>query len=119
MLGGEVVEGEQLLAILDQAGHGLVVLGRVGIDEGVEGRLRRLAGLGHPDRVQLLLGLGLQALGQLVQHVGRLVNPAALRARGTVNLAQRLLEPEIAVADGELRAELETAVPEIDEQLMP
>jgi hypothetical protein len=47
------------------------------------------------------------------------VNPAALRARGTVNLAQRLPEPEIAVADGELRAELETAVPEIDEQLMP
>jgi hypothetical protein len=39
---------------------------------------RRLSGFGHPDRVQVLLGLGLHALGQLVQHVGGLVDPAAL-----------------------------------------
>ena len=36
---------------------------------------------GHPDVVNLLLGLGLQPLGQLVEHVGRLVDPAALLAR--------------------------------------
>ncbi len=47
------------------------------------------------------------------------MNPAALLPRGTVDLAQRLPEPEVAVADGELRAELEAPVAQVDEQLAP
>ena len=59
---GKVVEGEQRLPVPDQAGGGLVVLGAVGVDEVVEGSLGRIASLGHPDRVQVLLGLGLHVL---------------------------------------------------------
>jgi hypothetical protein len=33
VLGREVIEGEQRLAVLDQAGGGPVVLGAVGLDE--------------------------------------------------------------------------------------
>ena len=32
------------------------------------------AGLGHPDLVQLLLSLGLQSFGELVEHIGRFMD---------------------------------------------
>ena len=119
MLSRKVVEGEQRLPVPDQAGGGLVVLGAVGVDEVVEGGLGRIASPGHPDRVQVLLGLGLHVLRQLVEDVGGLVDPAALFPGGAVDLAQRLPEPEISVTDRELRADLEPAVAEIDQQLTP
>src|SRR6188472_4752392 len=119
VFGGEVVEGEQRLPVFHQAGRGLVVLGAVGVDEMVEGGRGRLPGLGHPDAVQVLLGLGLHALGQLVQNVGGLVDPTALLARGPIDLAQRLPEPEVAVADSEFRADLQAAVAQIHQQLAP
>lgn len=37
-----------------------------------------LTRIGYPDLVQLLLRAGLEPLGQLVRHVGRFVDPAAL-----------------------------------------
>jgi hypothetical protein len=49
VLGREVVEGEQCIAILDQAPNCLVVFDAPGLDEGVEGRERILLGLGYPD----------------------------------------------------------------------
>jgi len=81
VFGREVVEGQQRVAILRQALSRLGVLALVGGHEQVE----RLLGIGlrrsHPDLMQLLLGLRLQSLRQLVEHVGRLMNPAALLAR--------------------------------------
>ena len=47
VLGREVVEGEQHVAILGQAGHRFVVLGAIGLEEEVEGLLGHRAGLGH------------------------------------------------------------------------
>ena len=61
-------------------------------------------GLGHPDIVQPALGPGLQALGHLVQHVGGLVDPAALRAGLAIDLAERLPETQCAVADRQFGA---------------
>ena len=52
MLGREIVEGEQRVAILDQAFDRLVVFDALGLDEGVEGGKRILLGLGHPDFLQ-------------------------------------------------------------------
>jgi hypothetical protein len=46
---GERVEGEQRVAILDQALDRLVVFDGPSFDEGVERRKRILLGLGHPD----------------------------------------------------------------------
>ena len=73
---------------------------------GVEGRAERLLGpilgLGQPDVLQVPLGLGLEGLGQLVQNVAGLVQPAALFARRAVALAQGLPEAERSVSDGQL-----------------
>ena len=57
VLGGEVVEGEQHVAILRQAFDRLVVLRAVDFHESIEGGLGVLPGLGHPDVLQCPLGL--------------------------------------------------------------
>jgi len=64
VLGREVVEGEQRVAILDQALDRFVVFNAPGLDEGVEGGKRILLGLGHPDFLQRPLGFRLLALRQ-------------------------------------------------------
>ena len=102
VLGGEVVERQQDVAVPGQAGRGLVVLRPVGFQEEVEGALGILPGFGHPDVLQAPLGFLLQTLGQLVQDVARLVNPAALLAGAWVDLAERLPEAERAVAERQL-----------------
>jgi hypothetical protein len=70
VLGREVVEGNQRVAILDQALDSLVVFDAPGFDEGVERGECILLGLGHPDLLERTLGLRLLALGQLVQDIG-------------------------------------------------
>lgn len=56
----------------------LGILGLIARQGQVKGHVGRLARLGHPDIVQLGLDLRLHGFGQLVQHVGGLVDPAAL-----------------------------------------
>jgi hypothetical protein len=56
MLGREVVEGQQRVAIFDQALDRLVVFNAPGLDEGIERRERILLGLGHLDFLQRPLG---------------------------------------------------------------
>ena len=80
MLGREVVEGEQHIAIPGQAFDRLVVLRAVDFSESIEGGLGVLAGLGHPDILKRLVGFALQTLRQPVEDVGSLVHPAALLA---------------------------------------
>src|SRR5947199_7505598 len=62
VLGREVVEGQQRIAILAQALDRLVVFDAPGLDEGVERHERILLGLGHPDLLQRPLGFRLLAL---------------------------------------------------------
>src|SRR5439155_16307780 len=102
VLSWKVVESKQHLAILDQAGHGFVVLGPILGDEAVEGGLGCLAVLSFVDGVQILLGLTLQGWRQLVQHVGGLVHPAPLLPGLGPDLVQRLPEAQRPVAGGEL-----------------
>ena len=59
MLGGEVIEGEQRIAILGQAFDRLVVFRSVAFREGVEGGDGLLLRFGHPDLLQRALGLDL------------------------------------------------------------
>jgi hypothetical protein len=56
--------------------------------EGVEGLIGRLASLGHPDVMEVVLGFGLNALGHLVEDVGCLVNPAFLFMGFTKNFTK-------------------------------
>ena len=69
VLGREVVEGEQRIAILDQALDRLVLFDAYGFDEGIERGECILLGLGHPDLLQRPPGFRLLALRQLVQDI--------------------------------------------------
>src|SRR5674536_134093 len=72
MLGREVVEGEQRLAVFRQALDGLVVLDAIGFGERIECILGGLPGLRYPDVLQCSLGLCLQALWQPVPRMSAL-----------------------------------------------
>src|SRR6516165_9626749 len=78
VLGRKVVERQQRIAVLGQAIGSSLVFDLVGFDKGIQCLNGILLGLGHPDLLQRTLGLGVQALGHLVQDVGGLVHPAAL-----------------------------------------
>ena len=119
VLGGEVVEGEQHVAILGQALDRLVVLRAVDFRESIERGLGVLPGLGHPDVLKRPLGFGLQALRQPVEDIGGLVHPAALLARLRPDLGERLPEAERAVGDGELRPDRKSASLEIEQEFLP
>src|SRR5580704_5882 len=88
VLGGEIVERQQRVAILGQAIGRFVVFDPVGFDKGFQCRNGILLGLGHPDLLHRALGLGVQALWQLVQDVRGLVDPAALLAGCRPHLAE-------------------------------
>src|SRR5215813_9695571 len=118
VLGREVVEGEQRVAILDQALDRLVVFDAPGLDEGVEGRKRILLCLGHPDFLQRPLGFRLLAVRQFAEDIGGFVHPATLAARLRPYLFDRLPDSERTIGDRELGAnrqptplEIEQAVP--------
>ena len=119
VLGREVVESEQRVAILDQAFDRLVVFDAPGFDEGVERRERILLGLGHPDLLQRPLGFRVLALRQLVQDVGGLVHPAALAAGLGPHLLDRLPEAERAVGDRELGRHRKPTPLQVEKQLPP
>src|SRR5690606_1408649 len=74
----EVVERQELVSILLEAVAGCLVLGLVLLQEVVEGFRSRFTGLRHPDFLESGLGLRLNALGHLVQHIRRFMHPAAL-----------------------------------------
>ena len=115
MIGREVVEGEQRLAVLGQAGHCLLVLGAVFLGEGIHRGLRRGAGFGLPDLAQLGLHRRLHGFRELVEHVGGLVNPASLMARARKDLVKRLPEPHGPIAHGDLGRNPEAARLDVDQ----
>src|SRR5262249_39915072 len=86
-----------------------------GVKRGKAIRLR----LGHPDLLQLALGLRLLALWQLGEHVCGLVHPATLLARFRPYFAGGLPEAETAVGDGEFRPHVEPATLQVEQQAAP
>ena len=78
MLSREVIECEQFFTIFLQAVSRFRVLGLVSFDEQIECLVSMLSGSSHPDLMQLLLGAGLQPLGQLVQHTATFVKTVPL-----------------------------------------
>ncbi len=102
MLGGVVEEGEQgveLVADLDdRLGPGGEARG-----EGLHRLERNGPVLRGVDRGQRLLGGGLLARGQGVEHVGRLVHPASLLCGGGEHVAQGGPEAERAVTGRQQR----------------
>ena len=99
MLGGEVVENKERVAVFRQALDGLLMLDAIGFDERIERSLGGLSGIRHPDVLQCAFGLGLQAVWQLVQDIRGFVHPAALRSRFRPHLVDRFPEAERTAGD--------------------
>ncbi len=78
VLGREVEEVHQLLAIPDPLHCGLGILVLIAGQETVEGPVGMVPGLRHPDLLQCRLHPGLDGLRHGGQHVDGLVHPAAL-----------------------------------------
>lgn len=119
VLRGTIVERQQLVTNVLQAFTGLGVLRFVRGQEFVEGTLRVLARVGHPDRVHLFFRLRLQVLRQFIEHVGGFVDPAALLARRGKHLLHRPPEVHGAVADGYVRIDRESTRLDVQEQFLP
>src|SRR6185436_21130764 len=81
--------------------------------------LCRRAGRGAVNLTQVGLHVDLDREGDLVQHVGYLVNPTALVAGARKDLLDRLPEAERAVTDGQVRRDLEPTPLDVDEELTP
>ena len=121
MLGREVVEGQQRLAILGQAGDGLVVLvariwrGSVSIASSAVG-----AGLGRPNLAKVCLRCWAAPISaSLFNTLAVLCTQQRWCRVAAKDLLQRLPEAERAVADGQFRRTVEPTGFQVDEELAP
>ena len=119
VLGREVVEGQQGVAILDEAFDCPGVLRPVFLGEDVDRGLRSRPGLCAVDLPQVNLHGRLNGARDLVQHIGSLVHPTALMASARINLVERLPEAECTVADRDLGRDGEPAPFHLDQELTP
>src|SRR4051794_10461314 len=119
VLGREVVEGQQGLAILPQALDCPGVLRPIFLSEDVDRGLRRRAGFCAVDLAQVGLHSRLDGAGDLVQHVGSFVHPTALMASAGIDLLEGLPEPQRAVTDCDLGRDGEPASLHLDQELTP
>src|SRR4029077_10176501 len=115
VLGGEVEESEQSFSILRQTGDRLVVLVAVFVSEYVDRCLGSRTGRRTVNLTKGCLHVDLDREGDLVQHVGGLVNPTSLVPGGRRDLLDRLPKAECAVADREVRRDREPTLLDVDE----
>ena len=118
VLGWKVIRGEQRVTVLRETVHGPRVFGAIFLVEESHRRFGRDPALGHPDLVQIDLGLSLGLRGQVVEYVARLVHPTALVTCRGEHLANRTLETEGSVANGELGG-VQTPALRVEQQLPP
>src|SRR3984885_1184928 len=119
VLGREVEEGEQSFPVLGQAGDRLLVLGAVFVGEHVDRGLRDCAGRCSINLSKVCLHVDLDREGDLVQHVGGLVNPTPLVSGARIDFIDGLPEAERAVAYREVGRDLEPTPLDVDEELAP
>jgi len=119
VFGRKVVEGQEGVPILCQTFSRLRILGRIGGNKRIDGLVRGVFRLRHPDLMECAFGLGLVRLWQLVQHVGRLVDPTPLSQGGSKDLGEGRPEPQGPIADRQLRVHGEAPVFEIKQKFLP
>ncbi len=119
MLGREVEEGQERVAVLGQAFHSLGIFGAVFLGEDRDGGLgaRPVRRVSHLAKVRLHVRL--HRLRHLVQDVGDLMHPATLMPGSGEDLVERLPEAHGAVADGDLRRGRQSAGLQVNEQFAP
>ena len=119
MLGREVVEGQQHVVILLQALCRLRVFGLVESNKIIEVTLGLTLFRSHPNLMQFVFRLCLQALWKFIEHVSRLVNPATLPTGVGIYLAECFPKPKPAVSYSQLRTLIKTTSLKVQQQLGP
>src|SRR5208337_4176754 len=119
VLSREVEEGEQSVPVLRQTSNRLLVLGAVFVGKHVDRRPGRRTGRRAVNLTKVCLHVDLDREGDLVEHVGSLVNPTPLVLGAREDLLDRLPEAERAIADREVRRDLETTLLDVDEKFTP
>src|SRR6516164_1799080 len=119
VLGGKVEEGEQSFSVLGQACDRLLVFGAVFVGEHVDGDLGGRTGRRSINLSKVCLHVDLDREGDLVEHVGGLVNPTPLVSGARKDLIDGLPEAERAVAYRDVGRDLEPTPLDVDEELAP
>ena len=119
VLGREVIEGQEFLAVFFQTASRLGVFGPVGVKEVIKSLPGILFGFGHPYFLQPLFGLLLGSLGQFVQNIACFVYPTALSTGVAVDLRQGFPEAKPAVTDRQFWAVFKATPFEIEQKLFP
>src|SRR5271155_4928041 len=119
VLGWKVEECKESFSVLGQTGDRLLVLGAVFVGEHVDGGLGGRTGRRSVNLSKVCLHIDLDREGDLVQHVGGLVNPTTLMLGAGKDLLDRLPEAERAVADSEIGRDLKPTPFDVDEELAP
>src|SRR5215471_10528425 len=119
VLGREVEEREQSFPVLRQAGSRLLVLGAVFIGGHVDRRLRSRAGRRAINLPKVCFHVDLDLEGDLVEHIGGLVNPTPLMPGAGKDLLDGLPEAERTVADREVGRDLEPTPLDVDQEFAP
>ena len=114
-----VEKGEQSFPVFRQAGDRFLVLGAVFVGEHVDRRFGRRAGWRAVDFTKVCFHVGLDREGDLVQHIGGLMDPTPLMPGAGKDLLDRFPEAERPVADRKVRGDLETTLLDVDEKLTP
>src|SRR5436190_20824036 len=115
VLGREVEEGEQSFPVLRQAGDRLVVLSTVFVGEHVDRHIGCRAGRCAVNLTKVRLHVELDREGDPVQYIGGLVNPTPLVSGARKDLLDCLPEAERAVANREVRRDLEPTLLDVKE----
>ena len=119
VLGREVVERQQRVAVLDEAGDRLVILGAILVGERGHRGLGRGAIGRRPDLAQVGFGRGLDGLGHLVHDVDGFVDCAALAPGRWPDLLDCFPEAKCAIAGGQLGGDRQAARFQVNQQFAP
>ena len=107
------------VACLTKDRDALLIFRPIFLVEDGDRRVGRDPGRRAVDLTQVILHRGLDGFGHLVEHVGGLVNPAALMPCAGVNLLDGLPEAERAVPDRQFGRDGQAVAFHLDEQFAP
>ena len=119
MYAGKVIESQQGIPVLFQTLHCFRILVLIAPQEDIKGMFGILACLSHPDLMKFCFGPGLHSFREFVEHIGGLVNPAALVSRLTIDLGQGLPEAQRPITNGDLWPCLQASGLQLLQELQP
>ena len=115
----EIVEGKKILLVIHEAFNRLWILRPKAFNEQTEGLQCVFARRGKRLLMEHPFGLGLQHIGELVQDIPRLMEPAALDACIRPYLRGGRLEAHSTVANGKRRIYNKSSRSEVPQKLLP